>query len=182
MIKIFSFLILLILSQSTYGCGSRARCISVKSDTVNTYKSTSNSYKNISQIGLNEFMDMDFRLIGYFPKKEQWNQISEQIKNIPIDSLRYADSLDVSQLGDSLYVKVYTQNYLYQSKNVYTIAKDAKNLTDSLKIYNIYIDLAMKDFIHDSETFRTKDYTLNYVYKENIDKIDRRIIFNKIYH
>lgn len=169
MIKIFSFLILLILSQSTYDRGSWASCISVQPDTVN-------SYKNISRIGLNEFMDMDFRLTGYFPKKEQWNQISEQIKNIPIDSL------DVSQLGDSLYVKVYTQNYAYQSKNVYTIAKDAKNLTDSLKIYNIYIDLVMKDFIHDSETFRTKDYTLNYVYKENIDKIDRRIIFHKIYH
>ncbi|MDI9882321.1 hypothetical protein [Flectobacillus longus] len=182
MIKIFSFLIQLILSQNTYDRGSWASCISVQPDTVNSYKSTSNSYKNISRIGLNEFMDMDFRLIGYFPKKEQWNQISEQIKNIPIDSLRYVDSLDVSQLGDSLYVKVYTQNYAYQSKNVYTIAKDAKNLTDSLKIYNIYIDLVMKDFIHDSETFRTKDYTLNYVYKENIDKIDRRIIFHKIYH
>ena len=155
---------------------------SAQADKAKNYESTSNSYKNISRIGLNEFMDMDFRLIGYFPKKEQWNQISEQIKNIPIDSLRYVDSLDVSQLGDSLYVKVYTQNYLYQSKNVYTIAKDAKNLTDTLKIYNIYIDLVMKDFIHDSETFRTKDYTLNYIYKENIDKIDRRIIFNKIYH
>ena len=155
---------------------------SAQADKVKNYESTRNSYKDISHINLNEFMDMDSRLIGHFPKQEQWNQIFEQIKNIPIDSLRYVDSLDVSQLGDSLYVKVYTQNYAYQSKNVYTIAKDAKNLTDSLKIYNIHIDIAMKDFIHDSETFRTKDYTLNYIYKENIDKIDRRIIFNKIYH
>lgn len=155
---------------------------SAQANKVESYESTRNSYKNISRINLNEFMDMDFRLIGYFPKKEQWNKIFEQIKNVPIDSLRYVDSLDVSQLGDSMYVKVYTQNYAYQSKNVYTIAKDAKNLTDSLKIYNIHIDIAMKDFIHDSETFRTKDYTLNYVYKQNIDKIDRRIIFNKIYH
>jgi coenzyme F420-reducing hydrogenase gamma subunit len=108
---------------------------SAQADKEKNYESTSNSYKNISRIGLDEFMDMDFRLIGYFPKKEQWNQISEQIKKIPVDSLRYVDSLDVSQLGDSLYVKVYTQNYLYQSKNVYTIAKDVKNLTDTLKIY-----------------------------------------------
>lgn len=127
-------------------------------------------------------MDMDLRLIGYFPKKKQWNQIFEQIRKVSIDSLRYIDSLDVSHLKDTLYVKIYTQNYLYQSKNVYTIAKDAKNLTDSLKIYNVYVDLKMKDFIEDSETFRIKDYTLNYVYKQNIDKIDRRIIFNKIYH
>ena len=108
---------------------------SAQADKVKNYESTSNSYKNISRIGLNEFMDMDFSLIGYFPKKEQCNQISEQIRNIPIDSLRYVDSLDVSQLGDSLYMKVYTQNYLYQSKHVYTIAKDVKNLTDTLKIY-----------------------------------------------
>ena len=80
-----------------------------QADKVKNYESTRNSYKNISRIGLNEFMDMDFRLIGYFPKQEQWNQIFDQIKNIPIDSLRYVDSLDVSQLGDSLYVKVYTQ-------------------------------------------------------------------------
>ncbi|MET3126790.1 hypothetical protein ABID42_001892 [Arcicella rosea] len=155
---------------------------SAQSNKVNNNVSTRNSYRNISRISLKEFMDMDLRLIGYFPKKKQWNQISEQIRKVSIDSLRYIDSLDISHLKDTLYVKVYTQNYLYQSKNVYTIAKDAKNLTDSLKIYNVYIDLKMKDFIEDSETFRIKDYTLNYVYKQNIDKIDRRIIFNKIYH
>jgi len=155
---------------------------SAQSNKVNNDVSTRNSYRNISRISLKEFMDMDLRLIGYFPKKKQWNQISEQIRKVSIDSLRYIDSLDISHLKDTLYVKVYTQNYLYQSKNVYTIAKDAKNLTDSLKIYNVYIDLKMKDFIEDSETFRIKDYTLNYVYKQNIDKIDRRIIFNKIYH
>lgn len=155
---------------------------SAQSNKVNNDVSTRNSYRNISRISLKEFMDMDLRLIGYFPKKKQWNQIFEQIRKVSIDSLRYIDSLDVSHLKDTLYVKIYTQNYLYQSKNVYTIAKDAKNLTDSLKIYNVYVDLKMKDFIEDSETFRIKDYTLNYVYKQNIDKIDRRIIFNKIYH
>lgn len=153
--------------------------ISAQSIMVNKNESTSNSYRDISQFGLKEFINMDLGLISYFPKNKQWKRISENIRIVPIDSLRYIDSLDVSNLRDTLYVRVYSQNFAYQSKNIYKIARDANNSTDTLKIYDITIDLKMKDIIADAETFRVKNFTIDYVSKQNIDKIDQRIIFNK---
>jgi hypothetical protein len=155
--------------------------ISANSIMINKSENTSNSYRDIRHFGINEFIKMDLGLIGYFPKNKQWKQISENIRIVPIDSLRYIDSLDVNKLGDTLYVKVYSQNFAYQSNNIYKITKDANNSTDTLKIYNISIDLKMKDIIDDAETFRVKNFTVDYVSKQNIDKIDKRIIFNKNY-
>ena len=82
------------------------------------------SYKDISFFGINEFTNMDLGVIGYFPTQKHWNQISKNVKLLPVDSLRYIDSLDVKRVADTLFVKMYTQNYAYQSQNTYKISKN----------------------------------------------------------
>lgn len=141
----------------------------------------SEGYKNISYYGLNEFINMDLGLIGYFPTIKHWTRISDSIKRIPIDSLRYIDSLDINNVADTMYVKVYSQNYAYQSRNIYKIAKNGSKSTDTLMIYHFTIDLKMKDIIADAETFRTKNFSIDFITKQNIENIDKRIVINKNY-
>lgn len=138
-------------------------------------------YKDISFFGLYEFTNMDLGVIAYFPTQEHWNQISKNVKLLPVDSLRYIDSLDVRRVADTLFVKMYTQNYAYQSQNVYKISKNTNSETDTLMVFNIQIDLEMKNFIDDAETFRRKDYTVDYIVKQISDKFDKRIVINKNY-
>jgi|GEM_PF-3746994 hypothetical protein len=141
----------------------------------------STNYKDIRHYGLLEFTNMDLGVIGYFPTQRHWKQIDENIELVPVDSLRYIDSLDINKISDTLFVKVYNQNYAYQCKNIYSVAENSDKKTDTLKIYNIYFDLKMKDIIEDAEKFRTKDFTVNYIIKHDIDNVDKRIIINKNY-
>ena len=151
--------------------------ISVQSENKN--EKIGSNYKNISYIGLNEFVNMDLGLIGFFPTEQNWKQIDSKIELVPLDSLRYIDSLDIHNLADTLYVKIYTQNYAYQSSNTYKISKNTNRSSDTLKIFNFIVDLKMKDIIADAENFRTQDFTVDYIIKQNVDKINKRIIIKK---
>jgi len=151
--------------------------ISVQSENKN--EKIGSNYKNISYIGLNEFVNMDLGLIGFFPTEQNWKQISKNIESVPLDSLRYIDSLDIHNLADTLYVKIYTQNYAYQSSNTYKISKNTNRSSDTLKIFNFIVDLKMKDIIADAENFRIQDFTVDYIIKQNVDKINKRIIIKK---
>lgn len=138
-----------------------------------------NYYKDISNFNMKDFINMDLGLLAYLPTKKHWNHISKNIKLIPIDSLRYIDSLDIRKQADTLYVKMYTQNYLYRCQNVYEISKNTKRKTDTLMISNILIDFKIKEFIDYADTFRKKDYTVDFVIKQNSDKFNKRIIIHK---
>lgn len=83
------------------------------------------------------------------------------------------------KLADTLYIKIYSQNHAYQSRNIYKIAKNKNKSTDTLMIYNINIDLEFKNVIDNAETFRVNNFTVDYAIKQHIDNIDKRIIFNK---
>jgi hypothetical protein len=141
----------------------------------------SKGYKDISDYGLNGFVNMDLGLIAYFPKKQDWTRIAEKIKSVPLDSLRYIDSLDIHYLADTMYVKVYSQNYANQSSNTYKIAKNTNKSTDTLMIFNFKVDFKMKDIIADARSFRVKNFTADYITKQNVSNIDKRIIINKKY-
>ena len=156
--------------------------ISAKSTRDEKNKKISSSYKNISQYNLKDFTNMDLGIIGYFPTKKHWKQIDKNIETVPVNSLRYIDSLDIAQIQDTLFVKVYSQNYAYQSSNVYSIAKNKNKSTDTLMIYHINFDLKIKDIISEASTFRSKDFVPDFTIKQNIDNIDKRIIINKNYH
>jgi hypothetical protein len=144
-------------------------------------KALATSYKDISHFGLAEFVQMDFDMIGHFSTQEDWNNISESIKAVPVDLLRYIDSLDVVKLADSLFVKIYTQNYAYQSQNTYTIISNPKGTTDSLTMVYMQVELKMKDDVDDLETFRRKNYRVDYILKQNSGEADKRMVINKIY-
>ncbi|WP_062126659.1 hypothetical protein [Geofilum rubicundum] len=137
------------------------------------------NFKNISHYGQRDFINMDLGVIGYFPSNTDWENIDKKMEIIPLDSLRYIDSLDIKKIADTLYIKVYSQNHVYQSQNVYSIAENSNTSTDTLMIFNINFNLEMKDIISDSETFRAKDFTTNYIVKYNIDEMDKRIIIDK---
>jgi len=90
--------------------------------------------------------------------------------------------LDIHKLIDTLYVKIYSQNYVYQSSNTYKIAKNTNKSTDSLLIFNFNVDLRMKDIIVDTRSFRIKNFSVNYIVKQNIPNVDKRIIINKKFY
>jgi hypothetical protein len=48
-------------------------------------------------------------------------------------------------------------------------------------IYHIDFNLKVKDIIADAQTFRTKDFVANFIVKQNIDNVDKRIVINKNY-
>lgn len=154
----------------------------ISAQSFNDNERIARSYKDISSFGLNQFINMDLDLIGYFPKKEDWKQIDEKIQLVPIDSLRYIDSLDIHKSDDTLYVRIFSENYAYQSSNTYKIAKNTNLSTDTLMIFNFNVDLKMKDIVVDTRNFRVKDFSVDYIVKQNIPNIDKRIIINKKFY
>ncbi len=136
--------------------------ISTKSIKADDRESISNRYKDIRHYGTKEFINMDLGIIGYFPTKNHWSKISKSIRIVPIDSLRYIDSLDINKLADTLYVKIYSQNYICHSRNTYKITRNTNKSIDTLMIYNIDVDLKMKAIIADAETFRVNNFTIGY--------------------
>jgi hypothetical protein len=155
--------------------------ISAKTTRNDRNEKISNNYKDISQYSLKDFTNMDLGVLSYFPTKRHWKKIDKNIETVPVDSFRYIDSLDIAQIADTLFVKVYSQNYAYQSTNVYSIAKNKNKSTDTLMIYHIDFNLKMKDIIADAQTFRTEDFVLDFIVNQNIDSVDKRIIINKNY-
>lgn len=148
---------------------------------INKKECINNDYKDIRNFGIINFINLDLGFIGNFPTQKHWENIDEKIKKVPIDSLRYIDSLDIKHTADTLLVKVYTQNYLYQSKNTYKITPNPSKLNDTLIISNFTVDLKLKEEVDDARTFRKNDFTVNYETKHKIGNIEKRIIFNKKY-
>jgi len=153
--------------------------ISAQSVKKNEAKEVADSYKNISQYGLKQFVNMDLGIISYFPTKKDWRKISKQIELVPVDSLRYIDSLDVSRTSDTISVKIYSQNYAYYSQNSYKIARNTDHSTDTLMIFHMNVDFKIKRDVEDARTFRTGNYTIDYGTKQHIDNVDQRIILTK---
>ncbi len=138
-------------------------------------------YTDISSFGVNQFIAMDLELIANFPKRDDWRNIEKRITTVAPDSLRYIDSLDISTIADTLYVKIYSQNYAYRSSNTYTIAKNKNQSTDTLMIFNMGVDFKMKENVDDARDFRINNYTLEYLPKQKLSDADKRIVFHKTF-
>lgn len=136
-------------------------------------------YTDISAYGVNQFIAMDLELIANFPTRDDWTNIEERITTVAPDSLRYIDSLDISTIADTLYVKIYSQNYAYRSSNTYTIAKNKNQSTDTLMIFNMDVDFKIKENVDDARDFRINNYTIEYIPRQKKSNTDKRIIFHK---
>ncbi|MDJ1492930.1 hypothetical protein QNI19_08305 [Cytophagaceae bacterium DM2B3-1] len=163
------------------GCYLVIAILLISTKSVNEDENISRYYKDIRDYGLQDFINMDLGLLSYFPKKEHWKAISANSRLVPIDSLRYIDSLDVRTLKDTLYVSIYSQNYAYQSKNVYKIAKNTNKLSDTLMIFTIGVNLKLKEEVADVETFRTQDFSVHYKTRQPVSNRFQRIVFSKSY-
>jgi hypothetical protein len=140
---------------------------------------SNHNYKENNSMGLKDFVNLDLKLIGGFPTQEDWQKLSDKYKSIPQEKIRYIDSLDYYYKNDTLNVKVYTQNYLYQSKNTYYIVKNKKRTTDTLTICNFHINLKMKKKIADALNYRSTKFYSQYHIEKEIKKGINRIKFHK---
>jgi hypothetical protein len=83
------------------------------------------------------------------------------------DYIRLLDSVEYFRIGDdTLIVKVYSQNYAYQSGNSYKLGIIKQNNNDSLKLNNIFYDMNMKSIIEDYPDFMNRQFEYNIFDKE----------------
>jgi len=136
-------------------------------------------YTDISSFGVNQFIAMDVELMANFPMRDDWENIEDRIKTVAPDSLRYIDSLDITYLADTVFVKMYSQNYAYRSSNTYQLTKNNHPSTDTLMIFKMDVDFRMKEFVDEAGSFRISNYSVEYRLKQNLPDIDKRIIFHK---
>jgi hypothetical protein len=133
--------------------------------------------------GLPNLMDVDSRIIHSMPTIPDYKNINARINELPNDYIRLLDSVDYFMIGkDTLIVKVYTQNYAYQSRNSYKLGVKKQSNNDSLRLYNIFYDMKMKAIIEDYPNFMNRQFEYKIFVKEIDDiKTTKRIIITKNY-
>jgi hypothetical protein len=127
--------------------------------------------------GLPDLMDVDLRIIHSMPSIHDYKSINARIKELSNDYIRLLDSVDYFRIGDdSLVVKIYSQNYAYQSRNSYKLG--ITNNNDSLKLYYIFYDMKMKSIIDEYPVFMSRQFVFSIEDKEMGDdrKVHRMII------
>jgi hypothetical protein len=130
--------------------------------------------------GLPGLMDLDLKIIYSMPTISEYKKISTRIKELSDDYVRMLDSVDYFRSGkDTLIVTVYSQNYAYHSGNSYKLQINSNN--DSLKLYYIFYDMAIKKDIEDYFDFMGRKFEYKVLYKEigDMKKTKRTIIIKK---
>lgn len=122
---------------------------------------------------------LDLNIVSLVPTVEDYNDFKKKIKNLPLDYIKYVDSIDFTDFDKKLSViQIYSQNRTSRSQNAYELKKNIKN--DSLKLMIINLDMKLKDLIIDLEQYN--DLKVEYEIIEKIVKTDtkiNRIIFRK---
>ena len=130
-----------------------------------------------NDIGLLQRIDLN--IVSLVPTVDEYKNFKEIIKNLPLDYIKYVDSVDYSKFNKELSViQIYSQNRVYRSKNSYEIKKNQNN--DSLLVSHIQLDMKMKDYIIDYEEYN--NLKVEYDIIEKIVKAEtkiNRIIFSK---
>ncbi len=122
---------------------------------------------------------LDLNIISLVPTVDEYKNFKETIKNLPLEYIKYVDSVDYSKFNkEQCYIQIYSQDRVYRSKNSYEIKKNQDN--DSLLVTNIQLDMKMKDYIIDFEKYN--DLKVEYDIIEKKVKAEtkiNRIIFSK---
>ncbi|UII19931.1 hypothetical protein [Fulvivirga ligni] len=134
-------------------------------------------YKNINHYNIKDFLNMESRIMVYTPTREHWRDLSNSLSQIPADTLRYLDSLDITSVGNDLKVKMYSSNYAYITGNEFTITDLGEK--DTLTISDLKFSMHIKDNIEDAQTFRTGEFITKYGLKQDLDSVDYRITVDK---
>jgi len=133
--------------------------------------------------GLSDLMDVDSRIIHSMPTIHDYKKINARINELSNNYIRLLDSVDYYMIGkDTLIVKVYSQNYAYQSRNSYKLGISKQSNNDSLMLYNTFYEMKMKSIIEDYPNFMNRQFEYNIIVKENVDvKKTKRVIITKNY-
>lgn len=121
----------------------------------------------------------DLNIVSLVPTVEEYKDFKKKIKNLPLEYIKYVDSIDFTDFDKNLSViQIYSQNRTSRSQNAYELKKNIKN--NSLKLMFINLDMELKDHIIDLEQYN--DLKVEYEIIEKIVKTDtkiNRIIFRK---
>lgn len=124
-------------------------------------------------------VDIDLKIIQFFPTFSDYKNIDVRLKSVPKEYIRYIDSLDYFLLKkDTLVVKLYSQDYAYQSKNSYKLAITQTDKKNNLTLFNLYYDIKIKPKIEDFEIFEKHQFDFTIIKKHILGKrkIERIII------
>jgi hypothetical protein len=134
---------------------------------------------------LSSLMDVDLKIICSMPAKNDYKKISQIITGLSNNYIKSIDSIDYSYIKkrDTLVVKIYSQDYAYQSCNCYKLGLDKNIGNDTLVLYRVYYDMKMKSIIEDYFGFNNRKFDFKITEKKVNDngKINR-ILISKTYH
>lgn len=122
---------------------------------------------------------LDLNIVSLVPTVDEYKNFKENIKKLPLEYIRYVDSVDYSKFNKELsIIQIYSQDRVYNSKNLYEIKKNQVN--DSLMVTNIRFDIKMKDYIIDLEKYNNLKVEYNIIEKKaKAGTTINRIIFSK---
>ena len=122
---------------------------------------------------------LDLNIVSLVPTVDEYKDFNEKIKNLPLEYIKYVDSVDYSKFNKELsFIQIYSQDRVYRSKNSYEIKKNQNN--DSLLVTNIQLDMKMKDYIIDFEKYNNLEVEYDIIVKKvKTDTKINRIIFSK---
>lgn len=122
---------------------------------------------------------LELNILSIVPTVDEYKNFNENIKNLPLEYIKYVDSIDYSKFNKKhSFIQIYSQDRVYRSKNSYEIKKNQYN--DSLLVTHIQLDMKMKDYIVDFEEYLNQKIEYEIIEKEVKDDIKvNRIIFYK---
>lgn len=135
---------------------------------------------------LSNLMDIDLKIISSMPTRSDYKRIAEIISGLPRNTLGFIDSIDYFFLkkGDTLFVKIYTQDYAYQSRNCYGLGLEKYIKNDTLVLQKVYYDMKMKSIIEEYQAFNNRNFDYRIIEKRvrNTNGNTNRILISKTYH
>jgi hypothetical protein len=142
------------------------------------------TFKESLNFGLNGFMYLDRVILASMPTLKHYRKIKAVLKDLPKDHVRFIDSIDYYiSPSDTVNLKVYSQNYAYQSSNSYSLWNNKESLDGLLVLNkNINVNLQMKTVIEDVESYRNAHFDIDVTERKlNINKLTYRYILSKKY-
>lgn len=170
--KIF---ILLLLSLATITLQAKNTPVKLLSKLL---KDNSN---DISFTDITNLSRIDLEILHLMPVLSDYDKIETKLTKLNTNQLKVLDSIDFSTKEHGKYtVKIYLQNYAYQSANSYDLIIDKKSKKDELILTYLYYDMKIKPIIDDFEVFRDKKISYTIERKQlNYSYTTQRIILRK---
>jgi len=142
------------------------------------------TFKDRPNFGPEGFIYLDRIIINLTRTLKEYKNVKTKINALPKEHIRYIDSIDYYfSPSEILNVRIYSQNYAYQSTNTYKFGKGKGNLEEQLVLNKVFdIDVQMKLEVENIEKYRNDQFAIEIVEsKIQGNKGMQRFIINKNY-